>query len=132
MAGLRAPTPASAPADLNELGAQWLRGLQTSHDAGCGCGGLFSPALDARIIEEDFLDYLFSRYEKEKLDELAAFIDARRNDATRGFGANSFDRWIVTLADANLADVSRARLITDIKTFVDSMGGGRRTPGVCY
>ncbi len=133
MARMRAPGPASATVDLVELGAAWLQGLNTSHDAGCGCGGLFAPELNAKIIEEDFLDYLFSRYEREKLGELAVFVAARRKNAPRGDkDRNSFERWITALDEAKIGDAHRARLVADIRTFVESMGGARRAPGICY
>ncbi len=133
MALLRPPAPDDATPDLAELGALWLRGLNASHDAGCGCGGLFVPALSARLIEEDFLDYLHGRYEREKLAELAAFIDLRRRDDTRGAPPDTFERWIGALGDAPLAVADRARLARDIAVFVESMAGEtRRGPGVCY
>ena len=133
MARLRTPPTGNAKVDLPDLAASWLQGLNTTHDAGCGCGGLFAPALNARIIEEDFLDYLFARYEREQRASLTAFVDARRKDVTRGVAPNTFERWIVSLNDVALNDADRARLVADIATFVESMAGGaRQGPSVCY
>jgi hypothetical protein len=129
----RPPVPDDANADLAALASLWLRGLDTTHDAGCGCGGLFVPALNARLIEEDFLDYLHARYTGEGRAELAGFIAFRRDDPTRGIAPNTFDRWIATLGRSPLSNADIGRLLTDIATFVESMGGGaRRGPGVCY
>ena len=132
MARMRAPKQASATLDLRELGALWLQGLNTSHDAGCGCGGLFAPELNSRTIEEDFLDYLCARYEREKLSDLAACVDSRRRELSQCASMSSFERWIEALGDAPIVEASRTRLIADIRTFVESMGGARRTPGICY
>lgn len=133
MAPLRPPAPASPVPDLAELGSLWQRGLATAHDAGCGCGGLFSPALEARVVEEDFLDYLHARYVKENQAELAMFVDMRRKDETRGIPPNTFDRWILSLDRSPLSSPDILRLLGDIGTFVESMAGAtRRGPGVCY
>ena len=83
------------------------------------------------MIEEDFLDYLFAKYEREKTPELAAYVDARRRDATRAAVSNGFERWIMALDAAPLSEAMRDRLATDVRTFVESLGG-RRAPGVCY
>ena len=133
MALTRRPEAADASPDLAELGSLWQRGLATAHDAGCGCGGLFSPALNARVVEEDFLDYLHARYAKENHGELAMFVDTRRKDESRGVPPNTFDRWILGLDRSPLSSPDIIRLLGDIGTFVESMAGAtRRGPGVCY
>ncbi len=126
-----APLEESAdPAGLAEL---WTLGLQSGHDAGCGCGGMFAPALSARIIEEDFLDYLVGRYQKEKLSALETFVTLRRGGGGPGAAPPSFERWIASLDGAPLEPAARSRLLADIRIFVESLAGGaRRGPGICY
>ena len=118
---------------LTELADLWREGLGRNHDPGCGCGGLFAPALSARVIEEDFLAYLHARYVKEGVEELVDFIGARTRGDTQGVGMNTFESWIASIECVAISRGARERLVKDIYTFVESMaGGGKRGPGVCY
>ena len=128
---LRVPSASRAEPSLGDLARLWSEGLAVTHDPGCGCGGLFIPSLNAGMIEEDFLDYLFTKYEREKSDELMALVDARRKDASRANVSNGFDHWIMGLGEAKLSAKMRAKVVADIRTFVESLSG-RRGPGVCY
>ena len=130
MALLRPPAVQGGSAQLADL---WRQGLNRNHDPGCGCGGLFAPAVNARVIEEDFLDYLHARYVKDGISELANFVAVRRREVTSGIGANTFEGWLICIESATLSDAGRERLMKDIYVFVDSLGGGdQRGPGVCY
>ena len=85
------------------------------------------PSLNAGMIEEDFLDYLFTKYEREKSDELMALVDARRKDASRANVSNGFDHWIMGLGEAKLSAKMRAKVVADIRTFVESLSGRRHS-----
>ena len=122
---LRLPPRGNPYADLATL---WIEGLTTSHDPGCGCGGLFSPVLDARQIEEDFLDYLVDRYRKQNAVARAELINARRMSPTA-----PFESWIAALSDAPITEDEKCALFDDLRVFLESLASrSSRTPGICY
>ncbi len=132
MARLRTPAPTSAPPALADLARMWRDGLNRSHNAGCGCGGMSMPALSATDMEADFLDYLHTRYLGQQRTALAQCIDARRTDVTRETISNAFERWISNLDSAPLNADDAMQLRADIATFVVSMNSGSARPGICY
>jgi hypothetical protein len=130
MAALRLPRDDAAPLTFAALAVLWREGLATPHDAGCGCGGMMMPALDAQTIEEDFLDYLHARYTAARQMALAAFLDQRR--ASTDDAKPPFEEWIADLAETPLSDEDRTRLGDDIRTFLISLGDAGRRVGICY
>ena len=122
---LRRPATGNPFTDLAEL---WLEGLTASHDPGCGCGGLFSPVLDARQIEEDFLDYLVDRYRKQNAVARAELVNTRRMSP-----AAPFESWIAALSDAPINKDEKSALFDDLRVFLESLASrSSRTPGICY
>jgi hypothetical protein len=111
-----------------ELASMWLDGLSRAHDPGCGCGGLFAPALQADLIEADLTDYLLARYRQQGSTGLMRLIEARKVDAAH----RPFEAWITGLDKAELAVDERARIEADLRVFVESLSGqGGRNIGIC-
>ena len=104
--------------EFAELADLWIEGLAAPHDAGCSCGGLFMPTIAAADIERDFLGFLAGKY--RDIGELRALVEA-------------FENWLGGLRDAPLSPDARARLLADLRTFLESFSGrGRSRFGVCY
>ncbi|MCC2097933.1 MAG: hypothetical protein KDJ29_13625 [Hyphomicrobiales bacterium] len=100
------------------------------HLAGCMCAGGFHIPLDPSAVEEDLIDFLRHRYKSEGLKKLAAYADARASDRSLSFSA-----WLRGLDEAPLAATERRRIITDLRTTLDSMntmGANPRDDIVCY
>ena len=113
--------------EFAELADLWIEGLAAPHDAGCSCGGLFMPTIAAADIERDFLGFLAGKY--RDIGELRALVAARAA-APRG---EAFENWLGGLRDEPLSPDARARLLADLRTFLESFSGrGRSRFGVCY
>jgi len=127
MALLRRPAPGASGA-YGELAALWVEGLNAPHAADCGCGGMAAPALDPASVEWDVLDYLIGKYRVDA-PELAAYLGERRGQSSQ----RPFEAWLASLAEAPLTPGAQDRLMTDLKTFLDSFAArGRPRVGICY
>ena len=132
MARLRAPRSAQAADEYARLAALWREGLARNHDPGCGCGGMFAPALDAQNIEADFIGYLAERYARENAAVLEAFVAERSAALEANNAVTGLDAWIASLPQAPLSMPQRERLLADISTFVESLAGAaQKRPGIC-
>jgi|GEM_PF-2602041 len=110
----------------------WVEGLSRAHDPGCGCGGLFMPALQADAVEEDLTDYLLARYSQLADEDLVRLIEARKA-AVPGAAARRFEGWIAGLDQEGLSPESLKRIEADLRTFLESLGGqGQQGIGICY
>ncbi len=115
--------------DYAALADLWIEGINAPHDAGCACGGLFALSLDRTSIERDFLQILAARYRDEQRDALLTLVENRLAHVD----ATPFDAWLAGLRDAPLADEARARLVADLRVFLESLASaGRRGVGPCY
>ncbi len=128
MALMRRPG-AAAPDGFGELASLWIEGLNAPHDAGCGCGGMAPPLLDASDLEHDLLDYLLGKYGAGAPEGLADFVGARRENA----GRERFEAWLASLGATPLSEDARARLVADLRLFLVSFAERARPRiGVCY
>ena len=125
--------PAGVQAEgFGALANLWVEGLSRAHDPGCGCGGLFMPALQADMVEDDLTDYLLARYRQLGDVDLVRLIEARKASAA-GVTARRFEGWIAGLDQSGLSQQSLQRIESDLRTFLESLSGqGRQGIGICY
>jgi hypothetical protein len=110
------------------LAALWLDGLAQAHDPGCGCGGLYAPALQAQEIEDDLTDYLLVRYRQLDMKALVAVVEGRKAEARH----QPFEGWIRGLAARGLSFVESQVIEGDLRTFLESLAApARRAIGIC-
>jgi hypothetical protein len=95
------------------------------HPAGCLCGGMFRPVLDAAGLEADLLDYLAPRYAEAGRASLAGLVQTRL-DAP---GAVRFAEWLRALAEADLVEADRTQLFDDLQGLLDQMVQAARPAG---
>ena len=113
--------------EFAELADLWIEGLAAPHDAGCSCGGMYMPSIAAADIERDFLGFLAGKY--RDIDELRTLIA----DRATGPRAEAFENWLAGLGAAPLSTDARTRLLTDLRTFLESFSGRDRSRFVvCY
>lgn len=101
-----------------------------AHPAGCACNGAFMVTLDARIIEDDILDYLHTRYQDAQEPRLLAVVEGRRSQLMSPAGHEPFEDWLARAA--HLGDDERDRLFTDLQRVLESFGELDRNRFACY
>jgi hypothetical protein len=134
MAMERGGEPADVTAQVQRLASLWRTVTSLPmHPAGCTCMGHFLiPALNARDMEADILDYMRGRYAAEGLDALVALLDTREAERERtrpwcrsALGCSAFwrraPRWRTSSASSLISP-----------TLWSPLGAiaARRTPGV--
>ena len=120
---LRAPQAGARDA-FDELAELWIVGINAPHDAGCACVGVAMASIAAVDIERDFLSYLAGKH--KSVADLSAVIAARRQSPE-----GACERWIAGLGAAPLSPESSARLESDLRVFLESLGG-RSKFAICY
>ncbi|WP_137179490.1 hypothetical protein [Roseomonas sp. AR75] len=118
---------AGAPPDLGALAqraaALWRVALSRPvHPAGCTCMGHFLiPAMNARDMEADILDYMRGRYAAEGIGVLVALLDARAagREAT-DIPAQPFRAWLLRLPDDGADPTAVGRFLADLLATLES------------
>ena len=111
--------------DASAIGRRWRNGVACAHPGGlCTCIGAM-PAIDAALLERDFLESLATRYQAAGARDLLDAVTARQTQARFG-KSMKFDAWIVRTAAA-LSPEARGLLLNDIETFLDSLVGRERS-----
>jgi hypothetical protein len=123
--------PVEVVAQVQRLASLWR--IVTSlpmHPAGCTCMGHFLiPALNARDMEADILDYMRGRYAAERHDALVALLDARETEREADTPLVPFRTWLLRLPEAGLAAVDLKRFVTDLTDTLESFGSDSRPSG---
>ena len=127
--------PAAAP-DLAErvrrLAALWRAVTSRPlHPVGCTCMGHFLiPAMGAREMEADILDYMRGRYAGEGLGALVALLDAREaeREAT-DIPATPFRAWLLRLPQLGLDAAMLERFLADLSATLESFDAEGRAAG---
>jgi len=106
-----------------DLAALWARARTvTVHPPGCPCVTRgFGVTLDARMIEDDILDYLHARYEMNGRMRLAAVVEGRRGALMAPAGAAPFEDWLATFSA--LPEEDRAAIEQDLAQVLASFTG---------
>ena len=123
--------PADIAAQVQRLAALWRTVTSLPmHPAGCTCMGHFLiPALNARDMEADILDYMRGRYTAEGLDALVALLDAREAEREADTPLVPFRTWLLRLLEAGLAVEDLKRFVTDLTDTLESFGSDSRPSG---
>ena len=106
---------------VRRLASLWRAAVsRPPHPAGCTCMGHFLiPAMNARDMESDILDFMRARYAAEGLADLVALLDAREAereaDAPRPFRA-----WLLALPGCDAP--SLPRFVDDLTATLESFG----------
>lgn len=95
------------------------------HPAGCLCGGMFRPTLDAAGLEADLLDYLAPRYAASGPPALAELVQARLDQP----GGQRFEAWLRGLAKAPVDPAARALLFDELEALLTQMTEAARPGG---
>lgn len=108
---------------VQRLASLWRAAVsRPPHPAGCTCMGHFLvPAMNARDMESDILDFMRARYAAEGLTELVALLDAR--DAERSVADGTprpFRAWLLALPGCGAA--SLPRFVADLTATLESFG----------
>ncbi|HEV7268272.1 MAG TPA: hypothetical protein VGN83_25720 [Falsiroseomonas sp.] len=102
------------------------------HPVGCTCmGHMLVPAMNARDMEADILDYMRSRYAADGINRLVALLDARAaaREAT-GIPAQPFRAWLLRLPEAGIEPAVLDRFTADLLATLESFeANSRGTPG---
>lgn len=117
------PEMASVTERVARLAALWrVVSSRPLHPAGCTCMGHFLiPAMNARDMEADILDYMRGRYATEGLAPLVALLDAREAEREAGdIPARPFRAWLAHLPGAGVEPGALDRFLTDLTATLDS------------
>lgn len=120
--------PADIAAQVQRLASLWRTVTSLPmHPAGCTCMGHFLiPALNARDMEADILDYMRGRYAAERLDALVALLDAREAEREADTPLVPFRTWLLRLPETGLALADLKRFVTDLTDTLESFGSDSR------
>ena len=120
--------PADIAAQVQRLASLWRTVTSLPmHPAGCTCMGHFLiPALNARDMEADILDYMRGRYAAEGLDALVALLDAREAEREADTPLVPFRTWLLRLPEAGFALADLKRFVTDLTDTLESFGSDSR------
>jgi hypothetical protein len=101
------------------------------HPVGCTCMGHFLiPAMNARDMEGDILDYMRGRYAAEGIAALVALLDARaaEREAT-DIPPAPFRAWLLRLPQAGLETAALDRFLGDLLSTLESFEANSRASG---
>ncbi|MCK8787838.1 hypothetical protein M0638_26135 [Roseomonas sp. NAR14] len=117
---------------VRELAALWRAVTSRPlHPVGCTCMGHFLiPALNARDMEADILDYMRGRYAAEGLSAIVGLLDAREaeREAT-DIPAEPFRAWLQRLPKSGLEAAAIGRFCDDLLTTLRSLDQNNRDAG---
>ena len=122
---------ADVTAQIQRLASLWRAVTSLPmHPAGCTCMGHFLiPALNARDMEADILDYMRGRYAAEGLDALVALLDAREAEREADTPLVPFRTWLLRLPEAGIPRKALERFVTDLTDTLESFGNDSRPSG---
>ena len=128
MAIERGAEPTDVVTQVQRLASLWRAVTSLPmHPAGCTCmGHLLIPALNARDMEADILDYMRGRYAAEGLDALVALLDIREAEREADTPLVPFRTWLLRLPEAGIDVAALERFITDLADTLESFGGDSR------
>jgi hypothetical protein len=116
----------------SRLAALWrVVSSRPVHPAGCTCMGHFLiPAMNARDMEADILDYMRGRYATEGLAPLVALLDAREAEReAQEIPARSFRAWLLHLPNAGIEPGALDRFLADLTATLESFEPVGPSPG---
>jgi hypothetical protein len=124
----RGGEPTNVAAQIQRLASLWRAVTSLPmHPAGCTCMGHFLiPALNARDMEADILDYMRGRYAAEGLDALVAVLDAREAEREADTPLVPFRTWLLRLPEAGLPGAALERFVTDLADTLESFRSDSR------
>ena len=131
MAMERGGEPTDVTAQVQRLASLWRAVTSLPlHPAGCTCLGHFLiPALHARGMAADILDYMRGRYAAEGLDGLVALLDAREAEREADTPLLPFRTWLLRLPEAGIPGAALERFVTDLTDTLESFGSDSRPSG---
>ena len=123
--------PASLVAQVQRLASLWRAVTSRPvHPVGCTCMGHFLiPALNARDMEADILDYMRSRYAAEGLDALVELLGAREAERETSTPLVPFRTWLLRLPETGVEEAALDRFITDLTATLESFETDSRASG---
>ncbi len=127
----RGGEPTNVATQVQRLASLWRTVTSLPmHPAGCTCMGHFLiPALNARDMEADILDYMRGRYAAEGLDALVALLDAREAEREADTPLAPFRTWLLGLPEAGIPGTALERFVTDLTDTLESFGSDSRPSG---
>ena len=127
--------PAEAPdvrEQVQQLAALWRAVTSRPvHPVGCTCMGHFLiPAMGAREMEADILDYMRGRYAAEGIGDLVALLDAREAEREASdVPALPFRAWLLRLPGAEVEEAALGRFLADLRATLESFDSNNRASG---
>jgi hypothetical protein len=117
---------------VQRLASLWRAVIsRPSHPVGCTCMGHFLiPAMNARDMEADILDYMRGRYAAEGVGRLVGLLDARaaEREATDTPGL-PFRAWLLRLPQAEVDAAELERFLGDLLATLESFEANSRAAG---
>lgn len=120
---------ASVEEKVHRVAALWRAVISRPvHPVGCTCMGHFLiPAMNARDMEADILDYMRGRYAAEGLGALVALLDAREAEReAAGTPAPPFRAWLLGLARSGVDGAALDRFLGDLRLTLESFEADSR------
>lgn len=101
------------------------------HPVGCTCMGHFLiPAMNARDMEADILDYMRGRYAAEGIGVLVALLDAREAEREAAdVPPLPFRAWLLRLPQAGVEGAAFDRFLADLLATLESFEADSRPSG---
>lgn len=100
------------------------------HPVGCTCMGHFLiPAMNAKDMEADILDYMRGRYAGEGFAALVALLDAREAEREGEAPCLSFRAWLLRLPEVAGDAAALDRFLTDLQATLESFMPVGGNPG---
>jgi len=116
---------------ISRLVDLWERAQSAaSHPAGCMCRGVLMPSIDPRMLEDDILDYLQTRYEDVGHTRLSAVIEGRRGQLMVSGRVQRFEEWLPSLE--GLPPEDRDIILDDLERSLQSFEPLDRGGFACY
>jgi hypothetical protein len=131
MAMERGAEPTDVATQVQRLASLWRAVTSLPmHPAGCTCMGHFLiPALNARDMEADILDYMRGRYAAEGVGALVALLDSREAEREADTPLTPFRTWLLRLPEAGIPGAALERFVTDLTDTLESFGSDSRPSG---
>jgi hypothetical protein len=125
-------TAAGVGERVQRLASLWRTVIsRPPHPAGCTCMGHFLiPAMNARDMEGDILDYMRGRYAAEGIASLVALLDARTEEReATDIPAAPFRAWLLRLPQAGVEAAALDRFLGDLLATLESFEANTRASG---
>ena len=125
-------TAADMAERVQRLASLWRAVIsRPPHPVGCTCMGHFLiPAMNARDMEADILDYMRGRYAAEGINALVGLLDDRASERERtDTPAPPFRAWLLRLPQAGVEAEVLDRFLGDLLATLESFEANTRTAG---